>query len=52
MSRLARMPLLIMLTALAAVVTVGAADPAASAGRSAASVLPVNLRKLTFSRMN
>src|SRR5580693_1955835 len=40
MSRLARMPLLIMLTALAAVVTLGAADPAASAGRSAASVLP------------
>src|SRR5580704_18136241 len=40
MSRLARMPLLIMLTALAAVVTVGAADSAASAGRSAASVLP------------
>jgi uncharacterized protein len=37
MSRLTRMPLLIMLTALAAIVTAGTTNPAAAAGRSAAS---------------
>jgi predicted acyl esterase len=41
MSRLARIPVLMMLTALAAIVTAGAAQPsAAPAGRSVASVLP------------
>jgi putative CocE/NonD family hydrolase len=40
MSRFARIPLLIMLTALAAIVTAGATNPAASAGRSAASAFP------------
>jgi uncharacterized protein len=40
MSRFARIPLLIMLTALAAIVTAGATNPAAAAGRSAASAFP------------
>jgi hypothetical protein len=40
MSRFVRIPLLIVLTALAAVVTAGAANPAAPVGRRAASVLP------------
>src|SRR5690348_5206252 len=40
MSRFVRIPLLIMLTALAAVVTPGAANPAAPTGRRAASALP------------
>ncbi len=40
MSRFARIPLLMMLTALAAIVTAGATNPAAAAGRSAASAFP------------
>src|SRR5215467_11878514 len=40
MSRFARIPLLMMLAALAAMVTAGAANPAASAGRSATSMFP------------
>src|SRR5690348_3806888 len=40
MSRFARITLLMMLTALAAIVTAGAIDPAAAAGRSAASAFP------------
>ena len=40
MSRFARITLLMMLTALAAIVTAGATNPAAAAGRSAASAFP------------
>jgi uncharacterized protein len=40
MSRFVRIPLLITLTALAAIVTAGATNPAAAAGRSAASAFP------------
>jgi putative CocE/NonD family hydrolase len=40
MSRFARIPLLLMLAALAAITTVGAASAAVPAGRSAASVFP------------
>jgi putative CocE/NonD family hydrolase len=40
MSRFVRIPLLMMVTALAAIVTAGAASPAALAGRSAVSVFP------------
>jgi uncharacterized protein len=40
MSRFVRIPLLIMLAALAVIVTAGATNPAAAAGRSAASAFP------------
>ncbi|MBO0817842.1 MAG: hypothetical protein J2P30_22145, partial [Actinobacteria bacterium] len=40
MSRFARIPRLMMLAALAAIVTAGATNPAAAAGRSAASAFP------------
>jgi uncharacterized protein len=40
MSRFVRIPLLMMLAALAAIVTAGATNPAAAAGRSAASAFP------------